>query len=94
MFVLHVDIATKPNAGPALEDVFGRIFRSTISAQQGFVSVELLRDNSKGGGYRLIIVFQDQAHQQKWVASDAHQAAWPEIENHCASVSVRSFTPV
>ena len=94
MFVLQVDLKVKPGSAQALEKTYAETFRPAISPQQGFSFVDLLRPRDDGNAYVLNIVFEDQAAQQKWVATDVHQQVWPQMESHCASYAVRSYDTV
>lgn len=65
---------------------FKTIFKPTISRQQGFVDVKLMKLSKAAAGkgpgdanYRLLISFQTEALREKWVASDDHQRVWPKI---------------
>jgi heme-degrading monooxygenase HmoA len=94
MFVLHVDLTIKPMAQQALERTYFEIFEPAISSQEGFRAVSLLRPAGDEVEYRLTIAFDQQASQQKWVASDLHQQVWPQMESHCAGYSVELFNTV
>ena len=94
MFVLHVDLQVKPASRFDLEGTFRATFQPAISAQEGFAGVELLRFRENENGYRLVIIFQNQALQQKWVASGLHQEVWPQMEQHCAGYSVSCYDTV
>jgi len=93
MFVLHVDMQTKPGSEHALEKTFLEIFRPAISRQDGFRGVELLRPSEKGD-YRLSIAFDERSLQKKWVASDLHQEVWPQMEALCGSYAVKYYNSV
>jgi heme-degrading monooxygenase HmoA len=94
MFVLFVDMNVKPGSQQALEKTYAGVFRSAISAQEGFRAVELLRPNKDGGEYRLSITFESQPLQKKWVASDLHKQVWTQVESYCADYSVTDYTSV
>jgi heme-degrading monooxygenase HmoA len=94
MFVLHVDLQLKAGAERELENTYREIFQPAISRQPGFHSVALLRPRDETGNYLLSIVFEDQSHQQKWVATDLHQQVWPQMEIHCASYAVKNYDAV
>lgn len=93
MFVLHLDMQIDPGRGSALERTFVETFRPTISRQDGFSEVQLLRSTERGD-YRLVIAFETQAAQQKWVATDVHQEVWPRMEAHCSGYSVTYYNTV
>jgi heme-degrading monooxygenase HmoA len=93
MFVLHVALQLKSGEGQGLEKDFLGAFKTAITAQPGFKAVSLLRPDD-GGDYLLSIAFENQALQQKWVASDLHQEVWPTIDKHLAGFTVRTFSAV
>lgn len=93
MFVLHVDLQLKAGEAKALQKTYRETFRPAISSQEGFVGVHLLCAHSDGE-YRLVIAFQNQPQQQKWVATDLHQQVWPLMEAHCTGYSVKTFDAV
>ena len=78
MFVLHVELQVKPGAQKALEDTFVGTFTPV----------------EDGGEYRLSIAFDDRTAQQQWVATDLHNAVWPQMEGHCLGYSVKNFFAV
>jgi heme-degrading monooxygenase HmoA len=63
-----------------------------ISDQEGFVGTKLLRPDAANTDYRLVIEFENQALQQKWVAAPLHQEVWPRVENYCANYVVKTYT--
>lgn len=93
MFVVHVGLAVKPGQEQALEKSYSGPFKTAITAQEGFGRVSLLRPND-GGEYLLIIFFQDQALQQKWVATELHGQVWSQMESHLAGYTVKTYTAV
>jgi heme-degrading monooxygenase HmoA len=93
MFVLHVGIKMKSGQAAAAEQVFGGPFRAAISAQPGFQAVSLLRPDD-GGDHILSIAFENQALQQKWVATDLHNQVWSQMESHFDGYTLRTFTAV
>src|SRR5512140_1685985 len=85
---LHCDLQLDPAREKEMLENYRKVFRPTISKQPGFVSVTLLKLRIERQGkapagcpYRLIISFQTEEQRLKWVASDAHQKAWPTVEN-------------
>ena len=92
MFVLHVIMQVKPGQLPALEDLFRGPFRSAISAQPGFVDVQLLKPQQGEGDLILAIRFESQTLQQQWVASDLHGQLWPRMEAMLQNYSLARFT--
>jgi len=93
VFVLIVDIKVKPGLEQQAEKTYRGSFRSAISAQTGFVSVEFLRPDD-GGEHALIIAFESQPAQQAWVATDLHTRVWSEMEASFDSYKVRTFTAI
>jgi heme-degrading monooxygenase HmoA len=94
MFVLHIELKSKPGMQQALEKIFFEGFYPAISAQDGFEAAQLLRSNEDNANYRLSLAFDHQASQQKWVATDLHQEVWPAISDQCSDFSVRGYTAV
>lgn len=83
---LHVDLELASGKDAELVKNFKNIFRPTISKQEGFVDVKLLKLHSTPKGdapktkYRLLISFKTEELRLKWVASADHQKVWPSIE--------------
>jgi heme-degrading monooxygenase HmoA len=94
MFVLHIELKTKPGLQQSLEKIYLDKFYPAISAQDGFNTAQLLRSNDHDTNYRLCLAFDRQASQQKWVATDLHQEVWPAIADQCADFSVLRFSTV
>ena len=65
-----------------------------ISQQEGFSGAQLLRPRDSGAAYRLVIEFQSQELQQKWVAQPLHQEVWPQMEANCSKYSVSNYDSV
>lgn len=93
MFVLLVALKVKAGQEQALEQDFAGPFTRAISAQEGFRHVFLLRSND-GTDPVLMIAFESQPLQQKWVASELHQRMWPMMESHLAEYAVKTYTTV
>lgn len=91
MYVLHVNLKVRPDAKRTLEEAYREIFRPAISSQPGFDHVQLLEFDRDQDGYRLVIAFQDETAQKKWVATDLHQEVWPKLERNCLSYEVEAF---
>ena len=94
MFVVHVDLQAKPGLRSSLEKAFVETFQPAISTQEGLTSVGLLRLKENENNYRLVIAFRNRELQQKWVATDVHQQAWPAMERPCAQCSVSFYDAV
>ena len=93
MFVLHVLIEMKAGHEEAAEKVFSGPFHAAISAQEGFRHVMLLRPE-QGRSYVLSIAFENQALQQKWVATELHTKVWGEMEANFDGYTLKTFTAV
>ena len=94
MFVLHIELKAKSGSQASLEKTFDDRFYPAISAQGGFVAAQLLRSNNNDTDYRLCLSFDQQASQQKWVATGLHQEVWPLVAGLCESFSVDGYTTV
>jgi heme-degrading monooxygenase HmoA len=94
MFVLHIELKVKPGLQQSLEKTYLEKFRPAISAQEGFNAVQLLHLQDDDANYRLCLTFDQQAAQQKWVATDLHQEVWPAIADQCAEFSVQGYSTV
>lgn len=85
---LHCDLAVEATREQEMLDAFETIFRPIAMKQPGFLDVKMLKLRSAiagpepaGGKYRFAITFESEELRQKWIASPAHQEAWPPIEN-------------
>jgi heme-degrading monooxygenase HmoA len=94
MFILHVDLKARPDSTRNLVNNFREVFKPAISSQPGFEHVLLLQSGTDQNGFRLVIAFQDEPSQKKWVATDLHQEVWPKIETNCLSYQVEAFHAV
>ena len=94
VFVLNVDLDVKSGSEKSLENIFGTVFIPAISKQEGFSSTQLLRPRESGAAYRLVIQFQKQDLQQKWVAQPLHQDVWPQMEANFSNYSVHIYDSV
>jgi len=93
VYVLVIDIKVKAGLEQEAEKTHRGPFRSAISAQPGFVSVEFLRPQD-GGDHALIIAFENQPAQQSWVATDLHTRVWSQMEANFDTYKVRNFTAI
>ena len=93
MFALHVAIKVKPGREEAAQSVFAGPFKTAISAQTGFQSVRLLKP-LEGGEYVLAIIFENQALQQKWVATDLHTQVWSQMEANFDGYTVKAYNTI
>jgi heme-degrading monooxygenase HmoA len=94
MFVLHVDLEARSDSRRTLESAYEEVFRPAISSQPGFNHVLLLQSDKDQNGYRLVIAFQDEQSQKKWVGTNLHQEVWPKMEICCLSYKVGTFHKV
>lgn len=85
---LHVDLEVDPAREAELVKTFKTVFKPTISKQQGFVDVKLMKLRSVPVGtapatkWRLLISFSTEELRLKWVAADDHQRVWPQMEKN------------
>jgi heme-degrading monooxygenase HmoA len=92
VFVLHADLEAKPGLADALAVAYHDTFLPAIAAQPGFWEARLLRKRSPAFcSYRLVIVFETEALQRQWVATDLHKAAWTRMQSSIAGWSVNTF---
>jgi heme-degrading monooxygenase HmoA len=89
---LHVDLSVDPSSEKDLLANFANVFRPVVSRQPGFVNVKLLKLRSALAGeppahanYRFVLIFESEDLRQSWIASQAHQDAWPAIAKTLAS---------
>ena len=95
MFILHVDLAVKPDMIRALEQTYRQVFCPAVSAQAGFSETKLLRaKSSETPGYRLVIAFENEEFQKKWVTTDLHQEVWTKMEEQIAEYSAARYEEV
>jgi heme-degrading monooxygenase HmoA len=94
MTVLQVDLRVRAGAALALEKAFREVFRPAISAEEGFLGVELLKSRASANRYYLVIKFGSEPLRLKWVATDLHQQVWPVLEALCASHEGERFAAV
>lgn len=93
MFVLHAAIRVKPGHEEAARSVYTQTFERVISAQPGFKSVEFLKAVDTGE-YVLVIAFESEALQQKWVATGIHTQVWSEMEVNFESYIVKKYNTI
>ena len=93
MFALHVAIKVKPGREEAAQSVFAGPFKTAISAQPGFQGVGFLKP-LEGGDYVLAIAFENQALQQKWVATDLHTQVWSQMEANFDGCTVKAYNAI
>jgi heme-degrading monooxygenase HmoA len=93
VFVLHVAIKVKPGGEEAAQGVFAGPFKTAMSAQPGFQDVRFL-EPMEGGEYVLAIAFENQALQQKWVATDLHTQVWSQMEANFDGYTVTVYNTI
>ena len=93
MYVLHVAIKVKPGREEAAQGVFAGPFKAAISAQPGFKDVRFLKP-VEGGEYVLVIAFESQPLQQKWVATDIHTDVWSQMQANFDGFSVKNYNTI
>jgi heme-degrading monooxygenase HmoA len=93
VFVLHVAIKVKLGQEEAAQSVFAGPFKAAISAQPGFNNVRFLKP-LEGGEYVLAIAFENQALQQKWVATDLHTQVWSQMEANFEGYAVKAYNTI
>jgi heme-degrading monooxygenase HmoA len=95
MFILHVDLSVKPGMTKALEGTYRDVFVPAISKQAGFSETKLLRSiSSEAHSHRLVIAFEREELQKKWVATDLHQEVWPKMDANMSQFSVHYYETV
>jgi heme-degrading monooxygenase HmoA len=95
MFILHVDLSAKEGMTKALEGTYRDIFVPAVSKQEGFSEAKLLRAiSSEAHSHRLVIAFDSEELQKKWVATDLHQQVWPKMDANIAQFSVHNYETV
>jgi heme-degrading monooxygenase HmoA len=94
MFVLNIELSVRSGSEQLLSQTFKTAFMPAISKQEGFTSAALWRPEIANAEYRLVIEFENQALQQKWVAAQLHQEVWPQIEGHCVNYVVHTYTSI
>jgi heme-degrading monooxygenase HmoA len=93
VFGLHVAIKMKPGREEAAQGVFAGPFKAAISVQPGFSNVQFLKPVD-GGEYVLAIAFENQALQQKWVATDLHAQVWSQMEANFDGYRVKAYNTI
>lgn len=94
MFVLHIGLPVKEGMNQSLEQTFANEFQPAISVQEGFGDVQLLHSLDAEASYCLVIAFEGQEQQQKWVASDLHQKVWPTLAENCKDFILSKYNSV
>jgi heme-degrading monooxygenase HmoA len=93
MPTLVVDLDVRQGREQELIETYTSRFRPAISRQPGFRSVTLLRPH-EGARWVLLIAFGSEEERLRWVSTDLHQEAWPEMEAHFESFRAVTFDTV
>jgi heme-degrading monooxygenase HmoA len=95
MFTLHVDLSVQPGMTKALEGTYRDVFAPAISKQAGFSETKLLRAlSSEAHSHRLVIAFESETLQKKWVATDLHQEVWPKMVANMVEFLIHKYETV
>jgi antibiotic biosynthesis monooxygenase (ABM) superfamily enzyme len=85
--LLHVDLSVDPAREKEMLHNFETVFKPVAVKFPGYVDVKMLKLRSAlmgqapaGANYRFALTYESEDLRQKWVASEIHQKAWPEIE--------------
>jgi heme-degrading monooxygenase HmoA len=85
---LLVDLSVDPAKEQEMLHNFHTIFHPAASKQPGFIDVKMLKLRAAlqgsapaGANYRFELTFASEELRKQWVATPAHQKAWPTIEN-------------
>lgn len=87
---LHIWLTAKPGQEEAMEKTFKEVFYPAVSARAGFRSALMMRKPGTSE-YTVRLSFDTEELRVEWVASDAHQKAWPALEAHAAKASYDGF---
>lgn len=87
---LHIWLTAKPGQEEAMEKTFREVFYPAVSARKGFRSALMMRKPGTGE-YTVRLSFDTEDLRTEWVASDAHQKAWPALESHASKATYDGF---
>lgn len=87
---LHIWLTAKPGEEGAIEKTFREVFYPAVSARAGFRSAMMMRKPGTAE-YTVRLSFDSEEQRMEWVASDAHQEAWPALESHAVKASYDGF---
>ncbi len=90
---LHIWLTAKAGQEEAMEKTFREVFYPAVSAREGFRSAMMVRKPGTSD-YTVRLSFDTEELRMAWVASDAHQQAWPALESHAAKVDYAGFAIV
>jgi len=87
---LYIWLTAKPGQEAAMEKTFKEVFYPAVSARKGFRSALMVRKPGTSE-YTVRLAFDTEELRMEWVASDAHQEAWPALESHAAKADYQGF---
>jgi len=90
---LYIWLTAKPAQEEAMEKTFREVFYPAVSARPGFRSALMVRKPGTSE-YTVRLSFDTEEQRMEWVASDAHQQAWPALESLAAKADYDGFAIV
>ena len=90
---LYIWLTAKPGQEDTMEKTFKEVFYPAVSARKGFRSAMMVRKPGTAE-YTVRLSFDTEELRMEWVASDAHQEAWPALEAHSAKADYAGFAIV
>lgn len=94
MIELHIHLEPMSGKEEALEGAFRDAFLPAVSRQEGFRRATLLKKSNALREYEIDLCFDSEELRLKWVASDAHQEAFPKITAVCQRLWHEGFEHV
>ena len=85
MIGLKIYLTLKDGMDQGLIDAYKNSFQPAIKVQEGFRNVMLLKKQDSLCTFQINLFFDTEEQRQAWVATDAHQAAWPKIAANCVN---------
>lgn len=93
----HIRLYVEMDVPAAREREMLQIFHNTFVPEavkhEGFIRVKMLKRRTILQGtapanhnYRFELEFESEELRQKWIASDAHQVVWPQVEKAITSI--------
>ena len=87
----HIRLYVEMDVAPAREremlETFHNVFVPEAVKHAGYIRVKMLKRRTVLQGtapphhnYRFELEFENEELRQKWIASDAHQRVWPQVE--------------
>lgn len=90
---LYIWLTAKAGHEDAMEKTFREVFYPAVSARRGFRSAMMVRKPGTAE-YTVRLSFDTEELRTEWVASDAHQKAWPALESHAAKATYDGFAVI